>query len=70
MKGTTKAYLMSAVSSGVVAGGLYWLGCNGALSIIIWVVGTVTVYPKVLQDMANEKILDHDWPTRDGRDKR
>jgi hypothetical protein len=61
---------MSAMGSGVVAGGLYWLGCNGALSIIIWAVCTVAVYPKVAQDMANEKILNHDWPTRDGADKR
>ncbi|TLX03696.1 hypothetical protein [Rhizobium sp. MHM7A] len=70
MKGTTKAFLMSAMASGVVAGGLYWLGCNGALSIIIWVVGTVVAYPKVVQDMAYEKILNHDWPTKDGTDKR
>ncbi|PCK83274.1 hypothetical protein CPT32_30195 [Rhizobium sophoriradicis] len=70
MKGSTKALLLSAVSSGVVTGGLYWFGLNAGIALIIWAVATVSLYPKVLQDMANEKILDHDWPTRDGADRR
>lgn len=70
MKGSTKALLLSAASSGVVTGGLYWFGLNAGLAVIIWVIATLSVYPKALQDMANEKILDHDWPTRDGADKR
>lgn len=70
MKGSTKALLLSAASSGVVAGGLCWLGLHAGLAIIIWAILTLSVYPKALQDMANEKILDHDWPTRDGADKR
>jgi hypothetical protein len=70
MKGSTKALLLSAASSGVVTGGLYGFGLNAGFSLTIWAIATLSIYPKALQDMANEKILDHDWPTRDGADKR
>ncbi len=65
MKGATKAWWSACAGSAVATGSIYWFftsdrGWDLSTYLMIWIGGTLLAFPGVLQDMANEKIIDGD----------
>lgn len=65
MGASTKAFYLAAAGCGIAVGGIKWyfdLDWSFETFLLIWGAATLVAWPGVLQDMANERIVDGDPP--------